>query len=43
MPLGKYKTWNDCIKAQLKKGYSKKQANGICGLIEKRHKEKYGL
>lgn len=43
MPLGKYKNWDACIKGQLVKGYNKKQAEGICGLIEKRHKEKYGL
>ena len=40
MPLGKYKTWGECITAQMKKGYKKKQSEGICGLIEKRHKEK---
>lgn len=40
MPIGKYKTWGECISAQKKKGYNDKQAKGICGLIEKRHKEK---
>lgn len=43
VPLGRFKNWNECITAQLKKGYNKKQAEGICGLIEKRTKEKYGL
>lgn len=40
MPFGGYETFDDCVKAQMKKGYNKKQAGGICGLIEKRHKEK---
>jgi len=40
MPFGKYKDFAECVSAQMKKGYKKEQAGGICGLIEKRHKEK---
>jgi len=43
MPMGKYPNFASCIKDQMKKGYNKKQASGICGLIEKRHKEKHEL
>lgn len=42
MPFGKYKNFKECVKEQMKKGYNEKQAGGICGLIEKRSKEKHG-
>ena len=40
MPIGEFENWRACIKAQIAKGYSKDAAEGICGLIEKRAKEK---
>ena len=43
MPMGKYPDFASCIRDQMKKGYSKEQAGGVCGLIEKRHKAKHDL
>lgn len=34
MPLGKYKTWDECIAAQSGKGFSRDIARKICGKIE---------
>jgi hypothetical protein len=34
MPLGNYKTWGDCTRAQRRKGKSKLSAQKICGTIE---------
>ena len=42
MPFSKYKDFKDCVKDQMKKGYSEKAAGGICYTIEKRWKEKHG-
>lgn len=44
MPFGKYKDFAECIRDQMKNHkYSKEQAGGVCGLIEKRHKQKHKL
>lgn len=40
MPFGKYKNFEECVQDQMSKGYTRYEAGGICGLIEKRHKEK---
>jgi hypothetical protein len=34
MPLGPYKKWSDCVRAQRRKGKSKDSAAKICGTIE---------
>jgi len=34
MPIGSYEDWDECIKAQMKKGHSKESAERICGHIE---------
>lgn len=38
MPLGPYKTFDECVAAQRKKGKSLEGAKNICGAIEKRVK-----
>lgn len=35
MPLGRYKTFGECVAAQQKKGYSADVARKVCGKIEK--------
>ena len=46
MPVGPYKTFAACVRAQMKKGKSKEAAEKICGAIErdtkKAHKRKKG-
>lgn len=36
MPVGPFKTFDDCIKAQMDKGHTKLSAQKICGEIEKK-------
>ena len=36
MPVGPYKTFKECVEAQMKKGRDKKTAQKICGAMEKR-------
>ena len=44
MPFGKYKDFEACIKDQMKGGkYTREQAGGICGMIEKKHKAKHEM
>ena len=40
IPLGRFKNWEECIRAQKQKGYTDEEASKICGFIEKRTKEK---
>lgn len=43
MPLGPYKNWDACIRAQMKKGKSKESAEKICGYLEKKSKGQSSL
>lgn len=40
MPIGPFKDFSDCVKAQRKKGHDSKSAQAICGEIQKRAGEK---
>jgi len=40
MPIGSYSDWDECIKAQIKKGHSEEAAKRICGHLEQMVKEK---
>jgi len=40
MPFAGYETWDDCVIAQMKKGKTKKEAEKICGFLEKKSKGK---
>jgi hypothetical protein len=39
LPIGPYKDFDDCVKAQLKKGKSEESAKKICGALEQRTSE----
>lgn len=39
MPVGKWATFQECITAQMKKGYNKKVAGAVCAKIEQNMKK----
>lgn len=40
MPVGPYKTFADCVRAQKRKGHDDESARKICGKLEKQSSEK---
>lgn len=41
MPVGPYATFDECVAAQIKEGYSETAARRICGAIERDSRQKY--